>query len=238
MIMGTANHISIENFVAKLFDSKLASLGLSLILFGAFFLLTSEVREASAGKPESIAVIDHASLELFAHLRSRLMDGIAVDVTALGSAALLTILVSGFSLLLIFHGKAHKALHLVAVSIGTIPISHFAKSFFERARPPEFLRLVKVDGYSYPSGHSLSGAAVYLTVAILLSAQCESKIQKTAIFIFFFTLIACIAVSRAYLGVHYLSDTIAGVLLGLAWASTFNVISAMLNQRSTENDFR
>lgn len=84
------------------------------------------------------------------------------------------------------------------------------KTIFGRERP-DILRLIPIDGYSFPSGHSIISVAFYGYLATYLV---ERKIPKKIIFPLCFILIIGIGFSRIYLGVHYFSDVLAGYSLG------------------------
>lgn len=203
-------------------------LSISAAFLGTFLAISSEVREASEGQPELIADTDHLSIEAVLHLRTPSLNGIAVDITALGSVSVLVTLICVVVLFLTFQKKRAHAIHFIAASVGAAPLSAMGKLFFERVRPNELTRLVEVEGYSYPSGHSLAGAAVYFTLAILLCREVRSYVQKFIILSCFSLIILLIGFSRLYLGVHYFSDIMAGILLGVAWAALVGSISSFL----------
>jgi undecaprenyl-diphosphatase len=72
--------------------------------------------------------------------------------------------------------------------------------------------------YSFPSGHALSSAAIYLTVA-LLAARCRrGRWLRTLVVVGSVLLVFVIGVTRLYLGMHYLSDVVAGWAGGLGLA--------------------
>lgn len=199
-------------------------LGFATFMLGAFIVLSAEVREFNLGQPELIGEIDKVVLDLIVELRTPQLNQIAVDITALGSATVLTVIISIISFLFIFQKRFLMAGHLITVGLGSIVFTSFLKSYFERTRPEEIFRLVNVQGYSYPSGHSLSASAVYFTLAILACEAVKNKLGKSILVILFALLIVMIGSSRIYLGVHYFSDVTAGILLGAAWASLFGVV--------------
>lgn len=90
------------------------------------------------------------------------------------------------------------------------------KNIFQRIRPEEFFTF-KEGGYSYPSGHSIVGSAFYFTIFQLLNYWKKSRI----ISMFFIILPILIGFSRLVLGVHWPSDVVIGLLLGLciSWIS-------------------
>ena len=84
-----------------------------------------------------------------------------------------------------------------------------ARAFFHRGRPPH--PLVTTAGYSFPSGHAVAAAATAVAlVLVLLPAGRERRKWELIAVAFAFVM----ALSRVYLNAHWLSDVVAGVLLG------------------------
>lgn len=100
------------------------------------------------------------------------------------------------------------------------------KIFFHRARP-DILVLVHACGYSFPSGHSMVGAAFY-GYLIYLCAVFFKRPWKQLFSALLFTLILLIGISRIYLGVHYASDVVGGFLAGFAWLA---VLLSFINRK-------
>ncbi len=200
-------------------NEKWLWLVLGFILIGILFLMTSEVTEAIQGSPETVWELDKQLTNYLLTIRSPQISAIALDITALGSGTVLTVLVFILSTYLLFLKKLKSAAHLVIVAAGSAFITYFLKHIFERARPDILGRLVEVQGFSYPSGHSLSSAAIYFTIAYLTKNLLKSRVQLVLYFSLFFLLIVLIATSRIYLGVHYLSDVAAGIIAGIAWGT-------------------
>jgi len=83
------------------------------------------------------------------------------------------------------------------------------------ARPRPEYGLYTRGGYSFPSGHA-TGATVFYGMLIILALMCLKKSRQRGIFVSIAaTLIILIGWSRIYLGVHYTSDVIAGIFLGI-----------------------
>ena len=154
------------------------------------------------------------------------------DITSLGGEtviAIITIFVVGFLLLQKRYGAA---LLILAATIGGILISLLLKEFYGRERPDISYRLINVSTLSFPSGHSMMSAIVYLTqAAIIARIQKNRKIRiyilSIAIFLTFL-----IGLSRIYLGVHYPTDVIGGWTIGLAWASFCWFVAWYLQRRN------
>lgn len=192
--------------------------------FGSFIIITTEVQEAAAGQPEFVSHVDKLPNLFLDKIRNPKLNEIAVDLTALGSATVLSFIIFIASTLLLFKQKYMTIIHLVLSGIGAALLSLIMKSYFERTRPYELAHLVNVQGYSYPSGHSQASAAVYFTGAILLCEIFQKSTERFFILGFTICLIFLIASSRVYLGVHYISDVLAGVSLGIGWAALLRAI--------------
>lgn len=96
------------------------------------------------------------------------------------------------------------------------------KNIFSRERP-DFYRLIEISGYSFPSGHTTSATTMYLTLAIVV-LSIMNKLNKYFIFSIAVIGIVIIGSSRIYLGVHYPTDVMAGICLGISIVSTVYVL--------------
>ena len=158
-----------------------------------------------------------------------------MDITALGGTTILTlttVFVAGFLLLI---GKSRTALLVTAsVSLGTL-VSHAFKALVERPRPDMQLHLVEVSSASFPSGHAMLSAIVYLTLAMLLARVVKNRNARLFIVAGAILLVMLIGLSRVYLGVHYPTDVIAGWCVGAAWAgASFLIATRILPARGAE----
>jgi undecaprenyl-diphosphatase len=149
------------------------------------------------------------------------VTGVLQDLTALGGPtvlALVTLSVIGYLLLQM---KYRTALFVFVTAATGDVISHATKAIFLRARPSivPHLREVVEGSTSFPSGHSMQSAIIYLTLAAMLMRIVEGRIAKAyclglGLFITFL-----VGLSRVYLGVHYPTDVLGGWIIGLFWAS-------------------
>lgn len=140
------------------------------------------------------------------------------DITALGSGTVLTLvtLACGGYLLI---GRRYRTLGvLVAVVVGGAILAFSMKGLFDRPRPESASSVAYVMTASFPSGHAMLSAVVYLTLSVLL-ARTSSAFRYRVYFISLgFALSLLVGVSRVYLGVHYPTDVLAGWSAGLVWA--------------------
>ena len=146
--------------------------------------------------------------------------GVARDITGLGSVAILGLLTFATAGFLLLRRGYHLAILLVSsVSFGTF-VCFTLKSFFDRPRPQIVPHLTAVASNSFPSGHAMMSAIVYLTLATIVAATMKSTTHKLYIFGLAFFVVGLIGFSRVFLGVHYPTDVIGGWMIGLVWAMT------------------
>jgi membrane-associated phospholipid phosphatase len=113
--------------------------------------------------------------------------------------------------------KYRFAVLITAVALTSISSGLLLKVIFHRARP--LLPLVVANGYSFPSGHSISGFT-FSGLAIYIVWQSSLRVYvKWLLSVVFFFLGVFIALSRIYLRVHYASDVFGGLLLTPTWLS-------------------
>lgn len=140
------------------------------------------------------------------------------DITALGSAPALVIAVlavAGFLLL----AKAYRpAIFTLVASGGGLVVSSLLKYTVDRPRPDLVPHGNLIYTSSFPSGHSMMSAVVYLTLAALVARLIERKRLKGYALGVAMILTFLVGLSRVYLGVHWPSDVLAGWTAGAAWA--------------------
>ncbi len=140
------------------------------------------------------------------------------DITALGGAPVLTLITLGVIGYLILQ-KSYRSLWLVIVATVTgLLMSFLLKFYFIRPRPDIVPLLMTETTPSFPSGHSMMSAVVYLTLAALLTRlETSNKARLYTISLAFFV-VFLVGISRVFLGVHYPTDILGGWTFGLAWA--------------------
>lgn len=149
----------------------------------------------------------------FSNIKTRIM----MLVTTLASSQFL---VFACVLFLIFIPNRKISLifiiHLVLTSllIGTL------KYIIKRERPNIF-RIVNEKGYSYPSGHTLCAVSFYGFIIFLICISLLAMPIKIITIFILAILILMIGFSRIYLGVHYFSDIIGGLLIGSSYTLVY-----------------
>lgn len=198
-------------------------------LFLAFFLkLTSELLEQKNFKS-----IDEPILLFIANnIRTPNLTGTAIDITALGSPALISIFTIIGLVSLNIKKDRMGALFLALNVIGATLWMSLLKNIIARKRPNIIPRLIEVSGLSYPSGHSLVSTATYLSIAFLVCRHLQSKSLMAMVLASTGLIILLVAFSRLYLGVHYPSDVFSGMLFGISWVLW---LTALFKTFSTSN---
>lgn len=203
----------------------------------AFFAVTSEMLEGE------VQEIDHF---LLLALRSSANTNVPIgpewlhsamhDISALGGMAVLVILTLGLSGFFVLRKQTRMLAFFVCSILGGSAAMLLLKSFFARPRPDVVPFLTTVDTASYPSGHSMLSAIVYLTLGVMLAQATSSRWLKAYYLIIPCILVGLIGFSRVYLGVHFPSDVLAGWAAGVTWASGSYLLVELLQQRNVVED--
>ena len=109
--------------------------------------------------------------------------------------------------------KLESYLMLGNLTLAGILIVTF-KNIYQRPRP-EILHLVEEKGFSFPSGHSLAVTIMVGTLIVIFSQRIKDQLWKRIVQILLGLYLVSVLISRVYLGVHYPSDVLASLCLGL-----------------------
>lgn len=159
------------------------------------------------------------------------LQEVARDFTGMGGVAVLTSF-SLFSVGYLYLRRRRRVMMFVIVSIaGGILLSSLLKEGFDRPRPELVPHGSYVYTASFPSGHSMMAAIVYLTLGALLATVESKRGLKVYLLSFGILLTLCVGVSRVYLGVHWPTDVLAGWTGGAAYASACWVTVYLLQRK-------
>ena len=100
--------------------------------------------------------------------------------------------------------------------VGSGWVTNFIIKNIIRRDRPNVLRLVKESGYSYPSAHAMTSVILYGYLIYLINKKISNKKLRISLEILLGVLIFSICISRIYVGVHFASDILGGMILGLA----------------------
>lgn len=153
------------------------------------------------------------------------------DITSLGGGTILILMTAAVIGFLFIDGKQAAANFVLASVAGGSLLSTILKLIFARPRPTVVPHLVEVSSASFPSGHAMLSAVVYLTLGALLSRVEGPPRAKIYILSVAILLTFLVGVSRVYLGVHWPTDVLAGWCAGAAWATLCWRIALALQRR-------
>jgi undecaprenyl-diphosphatase len=215
-------------------ENRAALLVLALLAGGlwGFIELADEVLEGETHAiDEAILVALRMPGDFSDPLGPGWLEEMMRDFTALGGTGVLTLLtlaVIGFLLV----ARAPRAALAVALAIGGgILLSTLLKSGFDRPRPDLVPHGSIVYTASFPSGHSMMSATVYLTLAALVSRVLRRRRLRFYLVGVAVLLTLLVGFSRVYLGVHWPTDVLAGWTLGATWALLASLVMLRLQLR-------
>lgn len=149
-------------------------------------------------------------------------EWLARPLTWLGGAVGTTAVVAAAPISLLARRARVEAalLVVVVVAVGIQILVFSAKHGYARPRPDLGSAIPLPSSYAFPSGHAATGIAVFGLLGLLAATLARTRAQRVASVGAGFALGALIGASRVVLGVHYVTDVLAGAFLGLAWLST------------------
>ena len=187
---------------------------LGALLVGSLWVFMAVVQDVLAGDP--LVRADLAVFQLLQELRTGWADKIMVAITELGDP---TVVIAVTLATLLWLARRYNWRGMIyetaAVAVASL-FTSLLKLTLHQSRPHSFYPAAT--SFSFPSGHAAVSMALYGFLAIVAAWEAPRRWQLaiatgTGLFI------AAIAFSRIYLGAHWLSDILAGLAFGLAWAS-------------------
>jgi len=211
-------------------------LGLLLALVGCglgFVVLADEIREQETqGFDEAVVRALRRVDDPSVPVGPPWLRLAALDVTALGGATVLTLVtlaVCGF-LALVRHFRS--LLLVLGSTVSGAVLNSVLKAFFARPRPSVVPHLTEAGAPSFPSGHAMLSAIVYLTLGALLAQLTVRRWVKAYVLGVAVMLTFLVGLTRVFLGVHYLTDVLGGWMAGLAWAVFTALLARAAKRRS------
>jgi undecaprenyl-diphosphatase len=131
---------------------------------------------------------------------------------------------------LLLRWKREVLLFLVTMA-GQGLLEKTLKSYFERPRPPALVDYPIAEGFSFPSGHALVAFCFYGILACFVTARVAGRARRAAIWAAVAALVLLIGLSRVYIGIHHLSDVLAGYALGAFWIAAVALAEELMRRR-------
>jgi undecaprenyl-diphosphatase len=173
----------------------------------------------------SLTTLDHSLLRwLRTEANGEVMRGpwwmaeVVRDLSALGSVSVLSLGTAGIAGFLWMSGRRDTSVFLVVAVFSGMLMSIVLKSLIDRPRPDIVPHLSDVATSSFPSGHSMMAAVVFLTLGSLLMTTVQEWWLKAYILGVAIAATLLVGLSRILLGVHYPSDVAAGWTVGVLWS--------------------
>lgn len=159
------------------------------------------------------------------------IEAAVMHLSALGSGAVTTLIVLIATLFCALAGRWRYALLMIACAAGTAIGMTLLKDLYSRTRPTIVTAIDPPGGLSFPSGHSMIAAALYLTLGVLIARALPTRRLRVFAVATGAFLTMIIGISRIYLGVHYPTDVLAGWTAGAAWALVCGLLVQLLGRR-------
>jgi undecaprenyl-diphosphatase len=191
-----------------------------------FIELMDEVREGGTQRFDEWAV-----RTIGGYHGPRWLEEVGRDITALGGFTVLSLVTAFVVGFLLLRKKYGGALFLVIAVVGGALLSGLLKHFVDRPRPDVVAHRSYVMTTSFPSGHSMLSAVVYLTLGSLLARYTRDRALRLYFLAVALFLGFIVGVSRVYMGVHYPTDVLAGWTAGAVWALICWTVARVLQKR-------
>ncbi|GAB3872850.1 phosphatase PAP2 family protein [Terrabacter terrigena] len=204
-----------------------SSAHLAFVVFAAIAILVMvglvegiESVYESVAENRSLAAIDQPVLDAAVHLRSPGLDSAVTAFTDVGGPVGMPILAAAAVALVTWRRRRWTPVVLAVVAAaGSIAMTIVGKDFVDRARPPAALAVPPLEiSPSFPSGHTLNATVLTTVVAYLVLIQTTATWQRVVSITVATVFVVAMGLSRVFLGHHWLTDVVAGWLIGLAWA--------------------
>jgi len=211
-------------------------LGLLLAVVGCglgFVLLGDEIREQETqGFDEAVVRALRREEDPSVPIGPKWLRLAALDVTALGGGTVLTLVTLAVCGFLALSRHFRSLLLVLGSTVSGAVLNSVLKALFARPRPAVVPHLTEVGSPSFPSGHAMLSAIVYLTLGALLAQLTERRWLKAYVLGVAVMLTFLVGLTRVFLGVHYLTDVLGGWMAGLAWAVFMALVVRAAKRRS------
>lgn len=201
----------------------------ALVIVGATAWAFFELFESVVGV-DGIARLDQPVQRFFTDHRTAWLTTTMKLISLFGSVP--GMLLAGALALIFVQTRRRPALAtLVAAIGGAAGLSRIIKALVHRSRPPSIDAAAVFDGYAFPSGHTTAAVAICAVTAYLLARRRSWRV-RVWITVSAVTVAIAVGFSRAYLGAHWLTDVVGGLLVGGAWSVAIIAVSREIALRT------
>ncbi|MBC9820854.1 phosphatase PAP2 family protein [Terrabacter sp. MAHUQ-38] len=192
---------------------------IALVVMVALVEGVESVYEGVVGR-SGVTAVDQPVLDAAVSLRSPGLDSAVTSFTDVGGPVGMPIL-AGVAVAVITWRRRRWTPVVVTVvaAAGSIAMTIVGKDFVDRARPPATLAVPPLEvSPSFPSGHTLNATVLTTVIVYLVLIESTAAWQRTLAIAAGVVFVVTMGLSRVFLGHHWLTDVLAGWLIGLAWA--------------------
>ena len=187
----------------------------ALVLLGAGWLFGGIAEDVVSGDPLTLVDMDVAGW-FHAHAVPAVTSAMLV-ITNMNGTVGISVAALVLAIFLARRRDGYWLLALVLAVPGGMLLNVLMKHAFARARPSFADPILTLETFSFPSGHAAAATLFYGFLAAFLVSETTAWRSRVLVILSAFVLIVLVAFSRVYLGVHYLSDVLAGMAEGVAW---------------------
>jgi undecaprenyl-diphosphatase len=180
---------------------------------------TEAVYESVTGR-DGLAAFDQPVLAWMVARRSPGLDTVVTGFTDLGGAVGMPV-IAGVAVITIAVWRRSWTPVVVTLiaAAGSVAMTVVGKDVIDRARPPASLAVPPLEiSPSFPSGHTLNATVLVTIVVYLILIETTATWQRVLAITLGAAFVVLMGLSRVYLGHHWLTDVVAGWMIGLAWA--------------------
>lgn len=218
----------------------LAGMGVALLCLWSFIAIAGETKEPEHRPLEEKILRAFRQVEDSRKLRGPTwMEEVVRDASALGGMTVTVLLVTLIGGYRVITGQFRSALFLVVAVAGSAVLSWALKHLYDRPRPTAVPLLMQITDSSFPSGHSLNSAAVFITLGMVMAMAAEQWTVRLYFLAAGFFVCFVVGLSRVMLGVHYPTDVLGGWVAGTGWALLCCIVFALTETaKPTKSDRR
>ena len=203
----------------------------AVTLVGAAWLFGGISEDLVSGDP--LVRVDAIISQWFEHRALPRFALVANIASAFGSTATISVVSVIFAAALLWQRQWYWLLSFALAGGGGIVLNIGLKHLFDRKRPEWADSFATLADPGFPSGHAMMATILYGVIAIYLMLRMTSWPGQSLVAVIAAVIVLFVALSRMYLGAHYMSDVVAGMAAGIAWvAFCLTAIEALKRHRN------
>jgi undecaprenyl-diphosphatase len=197
----------------------------------AFHELAEHAHHGTAGFDERVFALLHDPANPAQLVGPHWLPPIVRDFTSLGSWAVLLLIIGIVVIGMLCAGRRKLPLLVLGSCLSGMALGPALKAVFTRDRPGLEYHSVETFTSSFPSGHSMNAAVVYLTLGAMIAQGQKRRLAALFALGTGIGLAVLVGCSRVYLGVHWPTDVLGGLAAGFGWATLWWLVADRVRHR-------